>query len=52
MEKCIDISGEGIKGLIRDFITSSSSNTMRNDANEPAWDSVLVGFASGADQIW
>jgi epoxyqueuosine reductase QueG len=46
------ISAEWIEDLIRDFIAASSKNTMQRKADEPAWDSALVGFASGADQIW
>jgi len=52
MEKSANISGDWIKGLIRDFITTSPHNTMRNETEEPAWDGALVGFASGADPIW
>jgi epoxyqueuosine reductase QueG len=47
-----NISGSWINSLIRDFIATSSLNNMQNEAGEPAWDSALVGFASGADQIW
>ncbi len=47
-----NISGTWIKRLIRDFIATSPLNTIHNEAGEPAWDSALVGFASGADQIW
>ncbi|UCF82337.1 MAG: epoxyqueuosine reductase, partial [Desulfobacteraceae bacterium] len=47
-----NISGSWINSLIRDFIATSSHNNMQNEAGEPAWDSALVGFASGADQIW
>jgi len=52
MENSANISGDWIKGLIRDFITTSPHNTMRNKTEEPAWDGALVGFASGADPIW
>ena len=38
--------------IIRSFVADSSLNTMQNGTDEPAWDQVLVGFASGADQIW
>ena len=47
-----NISGDWIKDVIRDFIATSPDNTMENEAGEPAWDDALVGFASGADQIW
>ena len=52
MEKNNDLSGDRIKGLIRDFIATSPYNTLRNKTEEPAWDDALVGFASGADPIW
>ena len=35
-----------------DFIKESPRNTMENEAGDPAWDDALIGFASGADQIW
>jgi epoxyqueuosine reductase QueG len=46
------ISADWIKDLVRDFIVTSTHNTMRNHAEDPAWDDALVGFASGADPIW
>ena len=52
MKKDVKVSADGIKSLIRDFIATSPSNTMQSEADEPAWDAALVGFASGADQIW
>jgi epoxyqueuosine reductase QueG len=41
-----------VVNVIRDFINTSPMNTMTDDSGEPAWDDVLVGFASGADPIW
>ena len=52
MKKGSDFSGNRIENLIRDFIANSSQNNMQNEAGDPAWDSALVGFVSGADQIW
>ena len=52
MKNSTDISGDWIKELIRDFITNSPYNTMQNETGDLAWDDALVGFASGADQIW
>ena len=52
MENNVSISGKRIEGLIGDFIATSPDNNMGNEAKEPAWDGVLLGFASGADQIW
>jgi epoxyqueuosine reductase len=52
LKKDANISGTWIKSLIQDFIATSPHNTMKNEAGDPAWDIALVGFASGADQIW
>ena len=52
MEKNSDVSGDWIKNMIQDFITTSPCNTMRNKNEGPAWDDSLVGFSSGADPIW
>ena len=52
MENNVNLSGNRIEDFIRDFIATSPDNNMGNDAGEPAWNDVLVGFASGADQIW
>jgi len=46
------ISADWINELIRDFINTSPDNTMQDETGDPAWDDVLVGFATGADQIW
>jgi len=43
---------DGIVKLIEDFITASPENALQDETGEPAWDDVLVGFASGADPIW
>ncbi len=52
MENSAGISADWIKDLVRDFIVTSTHNTMRNNTEDPAWDDALVGFASGADPIW
>jgi epoxyqueuosine reductase QueG len=52
MGNSASISADWIKDLVRDFIDTSTHNTMRNHAEDPAWDDALVGFASGADPIW
>lgn len=52
MEQTEKKTGESIKDLILDFISTSPFNTMRNEAEDPAWETALVGFASGADSIW
>ncbi len=46
------VSGEWVREVIHNFIAGSPLNTMKNQSDEPAWDEVLVGFASGADPIW
>ena len=52
MKKDAIVTESSIKDLIRNFIDTSPHNNMQNRAGDPAWDSVLVGFASGADPIW
>ncbi|MBI5593104.1 MAG: epoxyqueuosine reductase [Deltaproteobacteria bacterium] len=52
MEKDANIAGYWVKALIEKFIATSPLNTMQNEDGEPAWDTALVGFASGADPIW
>ena len=52
MNNSSNISADWITGLIRDFIATSSHNTMENETGEAAWDSALVGFVAGADPIW
>ena len=52
MEINDNISKAWIEELIQMFISDSPLNTLENDTGEPAWDSALVGFASGADPIW
>jgi epoxyqueuosine reductase len=52
MENLTINPGDWVKELIRKFIATSPLNTMQMESGEPAWDSALVGFASGADPIW
>ncbi|MFN2166767.1 MAG: epoxyqueuosine reductase, partial [Anaerolineae bacterium] len=52
VQKSADIWRRRITELILDFIAASSQNSMGNQTKDPAWDSALIGFASGADQIW
>jgi epoxyqueuosine reductase QueG len=47
-----DVTADWIRGLITDYLADSPCNSMRNKAEDPAWEDVLVGFASGADPIW
>lgn len=52
MKNDTHISGDRIKDLILEFIATSPLNTMLMPGEEPAWDTALVGFSSGADPIW
>lgn len=52
MKKQRDVSRSLIIDWVRSFIAESDHNTMQNEAGEPAWEDALVGFASGADEIW
>ncbi len=47
-----DSSGLWIQQFIEDFLNKSPENTMADLTGQPAWDSALVGFASGADPMW
>jgi epoxyqueuosine reductase len=38
--------------IIETFIRTSPENSLKNEANEPAWDEALIGFSSGADPIY
>jgi ferredoxin len=52
VKKDVGISGSWIEDLIQEFIATSSHNNMQNAVGDPAWDTALVGFASGADPVW
>ena len=52
MGDSITISDLWVAELIQAFINGSPLNSMQNETGDPAWDRALVGFASGADQIW
>jgi len=41
-----------IEGVIISFINNSEDNSMRDQANEKAWEEALLGFSSGADPIY
>jgi len=47
-----DNPSEWISGEIRMFTATSPLNSLKNPANEKAWDTPLVGFANGADAIF
>jgi len=44
--------GKWIEALIKDFINRSPENTLKNRANEKAWEDPLVGFSSGDDPLY
>ncbi|MFH0781578.1 MAG: hypothetical protein V2B20_06435 [Pseudomonadota bacterium] len=52
MKEISTISHQYLIDLIQHFITASPLNTMQDKSGEPAWDTALVGFSSGADPIW
>jgi hypothetical protein len=49
LNKDTKVSKGWIERLILDFFATAPENSMQNGTLEPAWDSALVGFASGAD---
>ncbi|MCF8076398.1 MAG: epoxyqueuosine reductase, partial [Desulfotignum sp.] len=38
--------------LIDNFLARSPLNNLQNQGKDPAWEEVLVGFASGADPLF
>ncbi len=46
------VDGPWIEKVIMDLIRTSPENSLKNPANEPAWDEALVGFSSGADPLY
>jgi epoxyqueuosine reductase len=41
-----------VEGIIKDFINRSPENTVKNPANDKAWDDPLVGFSRGDDPLY
>jgi len=41
-----------IESIVKDFINQSPENTLRNEANDKAFDDPLVGFSRGDDSIY
>ncbi len=41
-----------IGGVIEAFLAQSPDNTLNNEADEPAWERVLVGFSRGDDPLY
>lgn len=46
------VTPQQIIDWIEQFIAASPLNTMQDSSGDAAWDSALVGFASGADPLW
>lgn len=47
-----DITKDWVASVINGFIATSALNSMEDGTGEAAWDSALVGFSSGVDQLW
>ncbi len=45
-------SAEWIQSVITEFIETSPDNSLRNETNDKAFETTLVGFSSGADPIY
>ncbi|MGA2229248.1 MAG: epoxyqueuosine reductase, partial [Syntrophobacteraceae bacterium] len=45
-------SAEMIEQIIKEFVETSPENSLENPANDRAFDSPLVGFSSGDDQLY
>jgi hypothetical protein len=41
-----------IEKMVKNFINDSPENTLKNESNEKAWDEPIVGFSSGADDLF
>ncbi len=48
----IDNPSAWVTSLIKDFTATSPLNSLKNPANEKAWDEPLVGFSRGNDPIY
>lgn len=46
------MDAETITQLIEAFILDSPENSLKNEADEPAWEEALVGFSSGSDPVF
>jgi epoxyqueuosine reductase QueG len=47
-----EMGPEEIEQIIIGFIENSPENSLKNAADEPAWEEALVGFSSGDDSIF
>lgn len=48
----IDNPSAWVSSLIKDFTATSPLNSLKNAANEKAWDEPLVGFSNGDDPLY
>lgn len=46
------MDAEQIAEIIKKFLHTSPENSLKNEANERAWEEALVGFSSGSDPIY
>lgn len=48
----VEITAKQVEAILKDFTSRSTANTLKNEANERAFDKPLVGYASGGDPIF
>lgn len=48
----VKITAKQVEAILKEFISRSPANTLKNEANERAFDKPLAGFASGGDPIF
>ena len=41
-----------VEGIIKDFVHRHPDNSLKDPSNERAWDEPIVGFSSGADELY
>ena len=41
-----------VEGIIKDFVCRHPDNSLKDPSNERAWDEPIVGFSSGADELY
>ena len=46
------MNAEDVSRIIDEFIRTAPENSLKNEANELAWDEALIGFSSGADPLY
>lgn len=48
----VENTAKWVETLVRDFINQSPENTLKNKANDKAWEDPLVGFSNGDDPLY